>query len=118
MRFEKYIDLMPHADRPRTAPFTGLVVNIQSASLGHRDDMDDTVCAVIPIGQYEGGEIVFYELGLVVDAHPGDIFIFLSSRITHFNLHFKGHRGSLVLHVDSAFERMAKDLNGWAKHTI
>lgn len=118
VRFDDYINSMPHGDCPLTAPFTGLVINMQSASLGHRDEMDDTICAVITFGDYSDGDIVFYELGLVVSTRPGDAVIFLSSDITHFNLHFRGRRGSLVLHVDSAFRKQAKDTNGWKEKMV
>lgn len=56
---------------------------------------------------------MLHELGMVLDLKPGDILIFQSSRITHFNLHSKGIRGSIVLHSDKVGRHWAKTMGGW-----
>ena len=84
----------------------------------HRDQSDKRICVVIPFGDWEGGDICLYELGLVVKLRPGDVLVFPSCHITHFNLHFTGFRGSLVLHSDRQGANWVKDCNGWEKHVM
>ncbi|KAG2737612.1 hypothetical protein P692DRAFT_20761328 [Suillus brevipes Sb2] len=108
--------LLPMGEHPVTAPFTGLALNIQCNTAGHLDGDDCLVCCVIPFGQYSNGQFVQYETGLVFDIVPGDFFIFPSGKITHFNLHFSGFRGSLVLHSDALTDSWVKDRNGWINH--
>lgn len=64
--------------------------------------MDDSICVVIEISDnnLEGGELCLMELGLVVNLHCGDAIIFKLSEISHFNLHYKGQRVSLVFLSD------------------
>jgi predicted 2-oxoglutarate/Fe(II)-dependent dioxygenase YbiX len=71
------------------------------------------MCAILVIGDHEGGELVLEEPGIVIDAKEGDLIIFPSGRISHFNMHYKGFRASMVLHTDKALEAWARDRNGW-----
>jgi hypothetical protein len=103
---------------PASYPFSGVVINFCVSTNAHRDWIDKHLCVVIPFGDWEGGEIVLYELGLVIKLKPGDILIFPSCHITHFNLHFSGLRGSIVLHSDTQGDRWVKDFNGWGKHIV
>jgi hypothetical protein len=97
-------------------PFTGFVLNICVSTTGHRDVGDLKLCVVIPFGEWEGGEICLYEPRLVFQAGPGDLLIFPSSKITHFNLHMKGSRYSLVLQTDKGLSRWTEDRNHWGSH--
>jgi hypothetical protein len=106
---------LPLQDRPPTYPFGGFVLNIQVCTNGHVDEFDDTICLVIPFGDYEGGGLVLWEPGLVIDLRQGDLIFFPSSKITHFNLHFSGFRGSLVMHTDKELKSWFNK-NGWDKH--
>ena len=45
--------------------------------------------------------------------YTGDVIIFKSAEISHFNLHYAGKRASLVFHMDRAAKSWAKDRNGW-----
>ena len=81
-------------------PFSGFVINFNVATQPHRDVKDLRACAVLVIGSHEGGELVFQEPGLVFPLRKGDLIVFFSGKITHFNLRFKGIRSSLVLHSD------------------
>jgi hypothetical protein len=94
-------------------PFTGIVININVATLGHRDRKDKRICLVLPIGDFTGGELCLYEPGLVIALRPGDLVIFPSYRYTHFNLDYEGLRSSLVLHSDKEGDRWLTDRNGW-----
>jgi hypothetical protein len=104
---------LPGGELPPAYPFCSFVVNIQVCSIGHRDPYDDLMCLVVPIGRFEGGQLCFYEPGLILDVDPGDVIIFPSSDITHFNLHFKGIRHSLVCQSDKAMRAWAERKNGW-----
>jgi hypothetical protein len=62
--------------------------------------------------------VCLHELGLVIKLEAGDVLVFPSCNITHFNLHFTGKRGSLVLHSDRQGGRWVKDCNGWERHIM
>lgn len=113
-----YVDQLPLGARSPAYPFAGFVLNLCSATSGHRDPGDKILCVVAPIGKCKGGELVLYELGLVFDLRPGDIFIFPSCSITHFNLHFEGIRGSIVLHSDKYGDDWVSNCNGWTGHIV
>ncbi|TFK58751.1 hypothetical protein BDN72DRAFT_746285, partial [Pluteus cervinus] len=83
----KYANSLPLGDIPPAYPFTGLVINFCVSTSAHRDHNDEGLCAVIPFGEFTGGELCLFEPGLVFDIKPGDILIFPSAEITHFNLH-------------------------------
>ncbi|KAI0317928.1 hypothetical protein OF83DRAFT_1024044, partial [Amylostereum chailletii] len=69
-------------------PFLGLVLNINVSTFAHRDDQDLLYCLVLPLGEYDGGEICLYEQGISVGLESGDIFAFDSTHTTHFNLDY------------------------------
>jgi hypothetical protein len=91
------------------------VVNIQPATLGHRDDSDmvDSICLVMALGKFTGGELCLYEAGLVVELLNGCFVAIRSRRDLHFNLDFVGQRMSFVFTSDRGLERWEKDRNGW-----
>ena len=84
----------------------------------HVDANDDTICVVIPFGAYKGGELVLHEAGLVLELQEGDILIFPSYLITHFNLHFTDVRGSVVMHSDKEVKSWNTNRNGWDNHMV
>ena len=43
---------------------------------------------------------MFEELGLVFELSQGDVILFRSDILTHYNLEYTGTRGSLVVHSD------------------
>ncbi|KZT54497.1 hypothetical protein CALCODRAFT_418249, partial [Calocera cornea HHB12733] len=71
-------------------PFPSFVVNYYCCVEGHRDDQDPEggVCVLLVFGSFTGGQIVLHEPGIVLEVEAGDIVIFPSMRLTHFNLHF------------------------------
>ena len=73
-------------------------------------------CTTITLADCIGGQLALHELGLVFDSAPGDMITFQSCNQTHFNLHMKGIRASLVLHSDREGDKWANDCNGWAPH--
>ncbi len=54
-----------------------------------------------------------FEPGIVLGLRNGDVVIFPSAAISHFNLHYKGMRASIVLHSDKRGMEWAADRNGW-----
>ncbi|KAG2062805.1 hypothetical protein BDR04DRAFT_1164621 [Suillus decipiens] len=95
------------------APFVSLVVNINVCTKAHRDVFDRRLCLVIPIGRFEGGALCLLENGLVLELRPGDVALFRSCEVTHFNLNYKGARASLVFQTDREFAAWVKNNNGW-----
>ncbi|KAJ7748462.1 hypothetical protein DFH07DRAFT_775647 [Mycena maculata] len=108
-----FVTKLPLNEWSAAYPFGGFVVNVSACTDGHRDGFDKLFCVVIPFGNWTGGEICLYELGLVFRLHAWNIMAFPSCEVTHFNLPFKGERLSLVLHSDKFGESWVQDLNGW-----
>lgn len=99
-------------------PFLSVVVNLNVATSAHRDRKDKGLCVVIAIGEFEDGELCLYELGLVVPLRSGDVLLFPSARITHYNIHFRGCRASIVLHTDVEIVKWTHgQRNGWDANT-
>lgn len=107
-------EVLPGNARSVVHPFLSLVVNLNVATLAHRDRKDKSLCVVLVIGDFKEGDLCLYEPGLVLSLRNGDFVAFLSSRITHFNLHFEGRRASIVLHTDCEFDKWTEgERNGW-----
>jgi hypothetical protein len=111
-----FCDILPLNEDPMTRPFPGCVINLQVSTEAHLDSGDDLICVVIPFGNFEDGELVLFEAGLIIDMREGDFFIFPSFHLTHFNMSFKGVRGSVVMHSDKGALRWKLDRNGWMNH--
>lgn len=94
-------------------PWSGVVVNANCATRFHRDVGDHNYCMVMVASDCIGGDLVFHELGLVFSARNGDASLFRSVTLSHYNLDFKGIRGSFVFHSDKAGHRWIEDSNGW-----
>jgi len=92
------------------------VLNINVVTQSYCDPKDLRVCLVLVIGQHMGGELCLFEPGLVLRLRNGDMVLFPSGHITHFNLHYKGLRASLVLHSDGAGKAWADNRNKWMGH--
>lgn len=106
-RLEIIADSLPLNPALPFFPFTGIEFNVSVSTTGHRDTMDFSVCAVFALGEWEGGHLCLHELGLAFDLQQGDLVIFRSDILTHFNLPHTGTRLSVVLSTD-------KGLNAWA----
>ena len=95
-------------------PFLSLVINLNVATMAHRDRKDKSLCVVLAVGDFEGGDLCLYEAGLVLPLRNGDFTAFPSYRLTHYNLHFTGRRASIVLHTDKEIEKWTDGgRNGW-----
>jgi hypothetical protein len=94
-------------------PFIAIVININASSRMHRDKKDHNFCLVMAIGSFTGGALAMLETGLVLPIRQGDIAVFRSGDITHFNLVYEGKRASIVLHSDKMMTNWLRDQNGW-----
>ena len=117
---EEYQNLTLHADslpgnvHTIAYPFLSVVVDLNAATLGHRDRKDKGLCVVMVIGDFEDGELCLYEPGLVVPLRSGDLIVFPSASITHYNTHYSGCRASIVLHTDCEIDKWTHgQRNGW-----
>jgi hypothetical protein len=78
---------------------------------------DFCLCLVLVVSDCQGGSLCFYEPGLVLDLKNGDIVLFKSDCLSHFNLYFKEIRASLVFHSDKASGALVSNRNGWKDHS-
>ena len=97
-------------------PFSGFVLNMNVLTLIHRDWNDKDLCIVIPVSDCEGGDLALMELGIVLELNNGDMVIFRSGELSHFNLHYRGKRSSMVLHSDCSGDAWVDDRNNWANN--
>lgn len=113
----KVIEAVPACNTPLNAPFLGLVINIHAETNPHRDNGDLDHCVVIPCGEFDGGQIVYYELNLVVEVPSGAMASFDSVRITHWNFEVivEGDkcRYSIILHTDKSIKGYIRHKNNW-----
>ncbi|KAJ7742005.1 hypothetical protein DFH07DRAFT_750646 [Mycena maculata] len=113
-----FADVLPLNAASPAYPFAGFMINFRVVTDAHKDSQDSKWCLIIFVKDGEGGHLCLHELGLKLDGKTGNIVIFPSCWITHFNCHFKGVRLSLVLHTDKAGDDWAKDSGGWAGHVV
>ncbi|OSD07737.1 hypothetical protein PYCCODRAFT_1352482, partial [Trametes coccinea BRFM310] len=81
-----FVDILPGKTASPSYPFSSFVINFNVMTKVHRDHGDLLACLVLPIGCFRGGELCLAEPGLVAKRHSGDVAIFQSFRISHFNL--------------------------------
>jgi hypothetical protein len=53
--------------------------------------------AVVPIGDFKGGELILWGLKIIVELRPGDVFLFYCSLIAHNVTGVRGDRNSVNL---------------------
>ncbi|KAJ6471374.1 hypothetical protein C8R45DRAFT_1104347 [Mycena sanguinolenta] len=111
-----YCDALPMNSASTAYPFGGFVLNLRVATSAHRDHGDKDLCVVIPFGIFEGSQLCLHEVKLKFDLKMGDVLIFPSCDLTHFNMHFSGKRGTLVLHSDRQGDGWVKDCRGWSMY--
>ena len=107
------IEALPNCDTSPVHLVSGFVLNVNVSTHIHRDWGDEDICLVLVLSDCVGGELCLLEPGVVLKLNTGDIVIFKSADISHFNLHYTGKRASLVFHTDKAARSWAKDRNGW-----
>jgi hypothetical protein len=99
-------NLLPAHIDPMADPFTALTINCGSrdcpvVSCPHRDVMDAfyAMACLLAFGDFQGGELILWELKRVISLKPGDVFIFPAHLITHSNTPVVGERHSLVAYT-------------------
>ncbi|RPA73283.1 hypothetical protein BJ508DRAFT_334238 [Ascobolus immersus RN42] len=100
--FAKYnsIDLPPCIDKTLFWPFCMMAINRNCYSLPHKDlnDFARGFCFLLCWGKFKGGEVTFKELGMKLPLKRGQLLIFRSALLTHWNQPVtSGIRHSLVL---------------------
>jgi hypothetical protein len=113
-----FADVLPGNEVSPAHPFGGFVLNINVVTGAHRDVKDLELCLVLAVGNHTGGELCLVEPGLVLRLRNGDMAIFPSGRLTHFNLHYQGTRASVVLHSDYAGKIWGENRMGWQHHNF
>lgn len=113
---QQWVDVLPGNQFSPAYPFGGFVVNLNVATRAHRDHKDfRRLCLIIVISDCKGGELALVEPGVVLELQSGDMVLFRSADLTHFNLDFQGFRASMVMHSDGAAQSWIDNRNGWAK---
>lgn len=110
-----YANALPGGGFSPAYPFGGFVINLNVATKIHRDNLDKSICVVMALSKegLEGGDLCFLEPGIRLPLQNGDMIIFPSAQISHFNLDFKGERASLVFHSDGSGDNWVENRNGW-----
>ncbi|TFK59736.1 hypothetical protein BDN72DRAFT_905580 [Pluteus cervinus] len=119
-KLKKFTSNLPGNEISPASPFSAFVLNLNASTQIHRDWNDSEICVVLAITDptCTGGELVLVEPRAVIPLQHGDIIMFRSSEISHFNLHFKGYRASLVLHSDRHSLSWVDKRNGWVYHDL
>ncbi|TFK78851.1 hypothetical protein K466DRAFT_465040, partial [Polyporus arcularius HHB13444] len=81
-----FAEELPGQERSPSYPFSGFVLNLNACTKVHRDAKDLHACLVMAFGKYWGGELGLVEPGLLVDLQAGDMVVFQSQKVSHFNL--------------------------------
>ncbi|KAJ7817089.1 hypothetical protein B0H14DRAFT_2374187 [Mycena olivaceomarginata] len=105
---------LPLNQRSDAFPFGGYVINFAACTEGHRDEFDDEYCVVLVDGEWEGGELGFFEPGFLFRLRRWNAIIFRSCEVTHFNMHMNGVRISIVLHSDKEGKKWVADKNKYS----
>jgi len=113
------LEAMPCNESSPVYPFSGYVLNVNIITRAHKDANDKEICLVIVIVDDDkvGGELYLVEPGLVLALRNGDVVIFDSTKVSHFNQHFIGQWGSFIFQTDRHMDGWAGSRNGW-KHNI
>jgi hypothetical protein len=85
-------------------PFSGFVVNLNTATRFHRDNGDLNICLVLVVSRCVGGGLMFFEAGIILDLDNGCSTFFPSAEFSHANENYEGYRSSIVFHSDAAAE--------------
>ncbi|KAH9838762.1 uncharacterized protein C8Q71DRAFT_689884, partial [Rhodofomes roseus] len=75
---EASASILPDHHTSPVHPFLGLVINMNIATYAHRDSKDNSICLVLPIGYFDGGELCLLEAGLVVPLQHAQLCVFPS----------------------------------------
>ncbi|RIA93651.1 hypothetical protein C1645_761796, partial [Glomus cerebriforme] len=86
--------------------FLMIALNFNVISNYHWNNNDDSngLCFVIALGDFEGGELCFSQLEIIVELKPGQVVTFPFKLLLHANLLItRGIRFSIVSYVSKGF---------------
>ena len=113
-KLAEYVSEVPHKGESPFFPFAACASNCNADVLPHRDIKDGhQTCTTASFGDFTGGELVLYELRLIIKTRPLELIQFPSALINHFTLDYEGRRGSFVFHSDRELIRWYIERNGW-----
>ena len=103
-QFAKFLEALSVQQTWSFGGFSVCSVNFNYGGLSeHTDEKDhhDAYCVVVPLGNYQGGELCFRfaENVVVIPVQQGDAVIMQGANIHHFVQEYSGDRYSLVLHT-------------------
>jgi len=77
----------------------------QGATDPHKDNNDckNAFCMIVVFGEFEGGDLVLSEIGIVIEIKCGYIVLIRSALLEHFNLHVLNNRFSVVYYLKKTF---------------
>jgi len=77
----------------------------QGATDPHKDNNDCkyAFCVIVVFGDFEGGDLVLSEIGIVVEVKCGFIILLRSALLEHFNLNVLKNRFSIVYYLKKSF---------------
>ena len=93
---------LPKELRRFCTAWAGCVVNLGDKdpvqTKPHRDVKESIFgfSCMVPAGNYSGGALILYDLEMVLELAPGDVFMFPDSLIHHANEDISGERSSIV----------------------
>ncbi|KAJ3096379.1 hypothetical protein HDU96_000785 [Phlyctochytrium bullatum] len=87
--------------------FGGMAINHDIASTLHKDsdDLPHGICAVIPVGNFRGGQLRLIEAAAEIKLRAAEPAFFRSNMLTHGNEMANGIRGSIILFTDAGMYR-------------
>jgi hypothetical protein len=103
----------PFAPRP-FGVFPMIAINYNTISDYHWDKHDDpnSLCCLVVLGDFEGGELCFPQLKIIIPLRPGQILLFPSRLLLHGNFVVtKGIRHSVVYFVHSSFSHHQRNFS-------
>jgi len=101
----------PFASRP-FGVFPMITINFNTISDFHWDEHDEpnSFCCLVALGDFQGGELCFPQLEIIIPLRPNQIVAFSSQLLLHGNLPItKGIRHSIVYFVHSMFFHHLRD---------
>ena len=94
--------------------FPMIAVNFNTISDFHWDEHDDpnSLCCLVALGDYEGGELYFPRFEIVIPLKPGQVVAFSSRLLLHGNFYVtKGIRHSIVYFIHDTFFHHLREQN-------
>ncbi|KJA20602.1 hypothetical protein HYPSUDRAFT_100347, partial [Hypholoma sublateritium FD-334 SS-4] len=85
----QFAEVLPAEGDVPASPFTSIVINLNCITKMHRDIKDLKFCLVLVLSSdCHGGDLCFVEPGIRLELRSGDVVLFRSSELTHYNMHF------------------------------